>query len=300
MVVQGGIWLELEARVLLAKSRVLSEAWCLTLAIEIAHALGALAARQCGASSPSPLLAGDAELLSAWVGGLRSGAVITIERKNLCEIVMAMLRLDTAIAAADVDELCDVLDHIGNIVAGHDDASLPIIGTRPDLAAVVVAGRKCRDGEIAYRKEVEKSRVRRAERQVKYEAWLTSLPSAEELMEIAKKSADPFHFHGYDLWREGDGWSLTNAYGCDNCAYLSSLRNFEWLLSTIKAGKEIGPVPPGCEGDHDPDDEEVDFDHWLDYNMEISDHAYRLAGKVRDEFYPSGVARNVQEACEYK
>jgi hypothetical protein len=285
---QVDVWLELEARVLLAKFRVLSDSKALTLAIEISHALGAIAARTEAPIDPSPLLACEAELFAAWSSGYRAGSAITVERRALCGIVAAVLRLEPARQRADVDELFRIFDEIGQIVAAHGDAPLPIIGAHPDLVTVVVAGRKYRDGEVIYLEEVKKEKIRRDERKAAHEKWVASLPSAEELMEMASKAKDPFNFKSYDLWREGDGWSLTNAYGCDNCAYLSSIRDFEWLLSTIKAGVEIGPVPPGCEGGDDSDEDEVDFDYWLDYNGEISDHAYRLAGKVPEEFYPQG------------
>ncbi|MEK6423510.1 hypothetical protein [Burkholderia gladioli] len=91
------------------------------------------------------------------------------------------------------------------------------------------------------------------------------LPSAAELRQRAVN--DPtgdgasLDFEGYTLWHEpkAGGWSVTNAYGIDHCAFLSSERDFAQLIDAVRRGRDIGPVPPGS-GPEDDQDEHPDMD----------------------------------------
>ncbi|KVR14061.1 hypothetical protein WK13_12395 [Burkholderia ubonensis] len=64
------------------------------------------------------------------------------------------------------------------------------------------------------------------------------------------------------MWHEPDhgGWSLTNAYGIDDCRFLASERDFEQLIDSVRRGQDIGPVPPGCEAPDEVEDDGTDID----------------------------------------
>ncbi|WDD92809.1 hypothetical protein Bsp3421_002838 [Burkholderia sp. FERM BP-3421] len=100
-------------------------------------------------------------------------------------------------------------------------------------------------------------------------AWEASLPSAAELMQSVTVDANgegtSFNFEGYTLWHEPDrgGWSLTNAYGIDHCGFLTSERDFQQLIDTLRRGQDIGPVPPGCDALEEPEDDAADIDAML-------------------------------------
>ncbi|MGF6440751.1 hypothetical protein [Paraburkholderia youngii] len=136
----------------------------------------------------------------------------------------------------------DAFAEIFRVALRRPDLDLSSLSLVPELADVQKAAR----AEQAQR---DSARARAQ--------WLAELPSAAELLLEAGRSADPFEFHGYSLWREGAGWSLTNAYGVDNCGFLSVESDFEWLLRKVRAGEEIGPVPPYCEDP--PDDPDLDY-----------------------------------------
>lgn len=144
--------------------------------------------------------------------------------------------LELACAIQNRDEIEFALWGIGGLAQTLPERDFPILKD-PILAPVVRAGRNL--GRLEERLRIQKRSL--AER-------ARNLPSAEQLMDQVSKhramASGPFEFATYQLWPEGHGWSLTNAYGIDRCMHLSSVHHFEKLLVMLRLGIDVGPVPP--------------------------------------------------------
>lgn len=141
----------------------------------------------------------------------------------------------------DWGELCSAFDLAFETMLTAPETDLSRLDVIPELVAVRDAAKRYAESKAEQRRAAEN-----------HERWLASLPSTAELMAEVNASETSYDFHGYTLWREGGGWSLTNAYGIDNCAFLSREAHFEWLLNSVRKGEDLGPVPPYCQ---EPDDE---------------------------------------------
>ncbi|HEM7851462.1 hypothetical protein LGM85_22780 [Burkholderia multivorans] len=182
-----------------------------------------------------------------------------LDTAGLDACLRARAALDRAVHAGDADALSVVMDTIFGIAADYPNAVLPFfddvpeVGTLSHAAAVWLAARNAYDA----------ARAQAAARQA---AWEASLPSAAELMRAVAAEANgegkSFDFEGYTLWHEPayGGWSLTNAYGVDDCRFLGSERDFQQLIDTVRRGQDIGPVPPGCEAPEEPVEDDSDID----------------------------------------
>ncbi|MBJ9676294.1 hypothetical protein [Burkholderia gladioli] len=121
-----------------------------------------------------------------------------------------------------------------------------------ELTDWIVAARREWDARQQARRDVQAHREAR-------------LPSAAELRQRAMNEATgagaSLEFEGCTLWQEpkAGGWSVTNAYGIDHCAFLSSERDFAQLIDAVRRGRDIGPVPPGS-GPKDDEEEHPDVD----------------------------------------
>ncbi|WP_321959271.1 hypothetical protein [Burkholderia cenocepacia] len=167
--------------------------------------------------------------------------------------------LDRAIHLRDPEAACVGINAVFQIAADYPGARLPFFDDVPEVdalsqaAAVWVAARDAYDAA-------------RAEAEARQAEWEASLPSAAELMQSvaaeAKGEGTSFDFEGYTLWHEPDhgGWSLTNAYGVDHCRFLTSERDFQQLIDTVRRGQDIGPVPPGREAPDEPVEDDSDID----------------------------------------
>lgn len=173
--------------------------------------------------------------------------------KLLYECLSARTVLDKAIQERDDGEIHDAVQAIFSIAADNPGLNLPFFSDIPEVDRVIEAAATWQRA----RKEREQAAARRAE-------WQASLPSAVELKRQVEAAANgegrSFDFEGYTLWHEPEhgGWSLTNAYGIDNCAFLAAEGHFQWLLNAVKKGEEIGPVPHGCESPDDDDHPDCD------------------------------------------
>jgi hypothetical protein len=142
----------------------------------------------------------------------------------------------------DWGDLYSAFDHAFETALTAPDVDLSQLDAIPELAAIHDAAQRYATSKEAQRKAADN-----------HATWLASLPTAAELMAEVNASEGSYDFHGYTLWRECDGWSLTNAYGVDNCAFLAREGHFEWLLESVRKGEDLGPVPPYCQ---DPDDDD--------------------------------------------
>lgn len=174
---------------------------------------------------------------------------------------------EKACISRDVDALTMAFDLVFEQVLKFPDIELPLIASVPEMQNLVQEARAF-SRSIASKEKNERYRAE----------WVAKLPSASELLQEAITAGERFEFNGYTLWKEADGWSLTNAYGIDNCAFLSTEKNFGWLLRCVREDKDIGPVPPMCE---DPDDYDLHearigacYDAALELHAQLSKDGY--------------------------
>jgi hypothetical protein len=190
---------------------------------------------------------GFAEAESVLISGLDTTLVT--------ECFNARTDMDKAIQEQDRGAVYGAMQSIFSIAADYPGVVPPFFSDIPEVNQLVEAAATWR----LARKGLEEAAVRRAE-------WEALLPSAIELKKQVETEAngagESFDFEGYTLWHEPEfgGWSLTNAYGVDNCAFLASEDHFQWLLDAVKKGDEIGPVPPMCQDPSDDDSDHPDGD----------------------------------------
>jgi len=190
---------------------------------------------------------GFAEAESVLISGLASTLVT--------KCFNARTGIDKAIHERDRDAVYDAMQSIFSIAADYSGVVPPFFSDIPEVNKLVEAAATWR---LAMQ-GLEEAAVRRAE-------WEALLPYSIELKKQVETEAngagESFEFEGYTLWHEPEfgGWSLTNAYGVDNCAFLASEGHFQWLLDAVKKGEEIGPVPPICQHPSDDDSDHPDSD----------------------------------------
>ncbi|MDN0082413.1 hypothetical protein QU487_06550 [Crenobacter sp. SG2305] len=159
-----------------------------------------------------------------------------------------------ACIAQDECAISEALENVFHLAFKHPGVELPFLSDQPLLTSVIVDGVRSAQDEAKREREKQDQALQHA-------AWAAELPSAAQLLAAARAAGNNHYpFEGYTLWPENRskafGWSLTNAYGVDNVAFLTTERDFQGLLERIKSGNEIGPVPPYCvEPDDDYEDE---------------------------------------------
>ncbi|WP_186091561.1 hypothetical protein [Burkholderia gladioli] len=171
------------------------------------------------------------------------------------------------IVRADFDRVCyaqdewaihDAVEAICGVAERHPAFRLRFFEDVPEARDIA----ELTDWIVAARREWDARQQARRDVQAHREA---RLPSAAELRQRALNEATgagaSLDFEGYTLWHEpkAGGWSVTNAYGIDHCAFLSSERDFARLIDAVRRGRDIGPVPPGS-GPEDDEDEHPDMD----------------------------------------
>lgn len=160
----------------------------------------------------------------------------TVDLDRLClsaRVGVALAKID-----GDYDNIRWALDQVCVLVEKFPERELPFLDDSPALVNVVAASRLYFRRVQNHLMDLE---IRRR--------YVESLPSAAELYQQAISAGESFDFAGYTLWWDSsaNGWSLTNAYGIDNCGVLQTVSDFESLLSAERHGKEIGPIPHGVE-----------------------------------------------------
>lgn len=182
-----------------------------------------------------------------------------LDRACLDACLRARAAFDQAVLARDSEAVHAVMDTILGIAATYPSGILPFFDDVPEVDGL----RQAAVVWVEARHAADAARARAAARQAEWEA---SLPFATELMRVVAAEANgdgtSFDFEGYTLRHEPDhgGWSLTNAYGVDHCRFLTSERDFQQLIDTVRRGQDIGPVPPGCEEPDAPYEDQSDID----------------------------------------
>ncbi|VVE57052.1 hypothetical protein PAQ31011_05176 [Pandoraea aquatica] len=186
------------------------------------------------------------EVLLAKIGGASA---------DLLDVSLATRsRFDAAVHKQDSVWLLDVMYSICEIAADNGTDSVPFFSDLPELTMLIDAAVERHEDTDAL-----------AEAAAAHERWKAALPTAAQLMSDVKRKASAdgqkYEFEGYTLWCEPahGGWSLTNAYGVDYCAFLSSEASFQWLLDAVVNDEDVGAVPPGCEKIADDADDHPDI-----------------------------------------
>jgi len=171
----------------------------------------------------------------------------------------ARAAFDQAVHAGDADAVQVVMDTVFAIAAQYPSGILAFFDDVPEVEDL-------RRAAVAWRAATDAHDAARAEAAARQAEWEASLPSAAELKRAVAAETNgegtSFDFEGYTLWHEPDhgGWSLTNAYGIDHCRFLTSERDFQQLIDTVRRGQDIGPVPAGCEAPDEPVEDRSDID----------------------------------------
>ncbi|MDN7465761.1 hypothetical protein [Burkholderia gladioli] len=151
----------------------------------------------------------------------------------------AVYRQDEAAIHDAVDAICGVAEHYPAFRLRFFE-DVPEARDIAELTDWIVAARCKWDGRQQARQDV----------QARLEA---RLPSAVNEASGPGASLD---FEGYTLWHEPEagGWSVTNAYGIDHCAFLSCERDFARLIDAVRTGRDLGPVPLVGDATEEADD----------------------------------------------
>ncbi|KAF1065590.1 hypothetical protein [Burkholderia gladioli] len=158
----------------------------------------------------------------------------------------AFYRQDEAAIDDAVDAICGLAEHYPAFRLRFFD-DVPEARDVAELTDWIVAARRKWDGRQQARRDI----------QARLEA---RLPSAAALRQRAANEASgpgaSIDFEGYTLWHapEAGGWSVTNAYGVDHCAFLSSERDFSRLIDAVRTGRDLGPVPLVGDATEEADD----------------------------------------------
>ncbi|KKJ06058.1 hypothetical protein XF14_13770 [Burkholderia gladioli] len=165
---------------------------------------------------------------------------------------------DGAFHAQDEWALHDAVDAVCAVAERYPAFRLRFFEDVPEVRDIA----ELTDWIVAARREWNARQQARRDIQAHLEA---RLPSAAALHQRALNEATgdgaSLDFEGYTLWHEpkAGGWSVTNAYGIDHCAFLSSERDFAQLIDAVRRGRDLGPVPPGS-GPEDDEEEHPDMD----------------------------------------
>ncbi|MFP3637807.1 hypothetical protein [Paraburkholderia sp. SIMBA_054] len=199
------------------------------------------------------------------------------------QVVAIATSLLAALKEPEFGLLCEAFDAIFDLFLLHPETNLTRLASVPEL-------HRLREAAKTYARE----RQAELDRADAHARWLAELPSAADLMAQVSAAGDRFEFEGYTLWPENGGWSLTNAYGVDNCAFLSVKGDFEWLLDSVRRGEDLGPIPPYCQepDDDSPDSRESRFEACLDA---ASDLLGRLCPQERTIGVPAVVGFDAED-----
>ncbi|WP_186091452.1 hypothetical protein [Burkholderia gladioli] len=168
-----------------------------------------------------------------------------------CLIVRA--DFDRAVYRQDEAAIHDAVDAICGVAERYPAFRLRFFEDVPEARHIA----ELTDWIVAARREWDARQQARRDVQAHREA---RLPSAAELRQRAVNEATgagaSLDFEGYTLWHEpkAGGWSLTNAYGIDHCAFLSSERDFARLIDAVRTGRDLGPVPLVGDATEEADD----------------------------------------------
>ncbi|WP_186144413.1 hypothetical protein [Burkholderia gladioli] len=199
-------------------------------------------------------------LLAAYEAGYAEGEEARLALSDAPAFVRACLivrdDLDRAIHAQDEWGIHDAVDAVCAVAERYPAFRLRFFDDVPEARDIA----ELADWIVAARQKWDARQQARQDAQAHLEA---RLPSAAALRERAVNEASgdgaSLDFEGYTLWHEpkAGGWSVTNAYGIDHCAFLSCERDFARLIDAVRTGRDLGPVPlvgdATEEADHPPD-----------------------------------------------
>lgn len=166
--------------------------------------------------------------------------------------------VDRAFHAQDEWAIHDAVDAVCGVAERYPAFRLRFFEDVPEARDIA----ELTDWIVAARREWNGREQARQDAQAHREA---RLPSAAALRQLAVNEATgagaSLDFEGYTLWHEpkAGGWSVTNAYGVDHCAFLSSERDFARLIDAVRTGRDLGPVPLVGDGTEE-EDEHPDMD----------------------------------------
>uniref|UniRef100_UPI0005BC8EA9 hypothetical protein n=1 Tax=Burkholderia gladioli TaxID=28095 RepID=UPI0005BC8EA9 len=166
--------------------------------------------------------------------------------------------LDRAFHARDEWAIHDAVDAVCAVAERYPAFRLRFFDDVPEARDIA----KLTDWIVSARQKWDARQQARRDAQAHLEA---RLPGAAALRQRAVNEATgngaSLDFEGYTLWHEPDagGWSVTNAYGVDHCAFLSSERDFARLIDAVRTGRDLGPVPLVGDGAEE-EDEHPDMD----------------------------------------
>lgn len=191
--------------------------------------------------------------------------------------------LDRAFHAQDEWAIHDAVDAICAVAERYPAFRLRFFDDVPEARDIA----ELADWIVSARQKWDARQQARRDIQAHLEA---RLPSAAALRQRAVNEASgdgaSLDFEGYTLWHEPDagGWSVTNAYGVDHCAFLSSERDFARLIDAVRTGRDLGPVPLVGDGTEE-EDEHPDMDAMVRAHA-IAQAVARRAG-IDDEPAPA-------------
>ncbi|MDN7500046.1 hypothetical protein QZM89_33145 [Burkholderia gladioli] len=166
--------------------------------------------------------------------------------------------LDRAFHAQDEWAIHDAVDAVCWVAERYPGYRLRFFDDVPEARDIA----ELADWIVSARQKWDARQQARRDAQAHLEARLPG-PAAlrQRAVNEATGNGASLDFEGYTLWHEPDagGWSVTNAYGVDHCAFLSSERDFAQLIDAVRRGRDIGPVPPGS-GPEDDEEEHPDMD----------------------------------------
>lgn len=166
--------------------------------------------------------------------------------------------LDRACHAQDEWAIHDAVDAICAVAERYPAFGLRFFDDVPEAREIA----ELTDWIVSARQKWDARQQARRDAQAHLEA---RLPGAAALRQRAVNEATgdgaSLDFEGYTLWHEPDagGWSVTNAYGVDHCAFLASEHDFARLIDAVRTGRDLGPVPLVGDGSEE-EDEHPDMD----------------------------------------
>ncbi|WYX27697.1 hypothetical protein WJ976_19275 [Achromobacter denitrificans] len=184
----------------------------------------------------------------------------------------------------DIEQLVGAIEPIYDLMelaAQHDDMV--------DIRALAYAASPNRLVLAACSSAQRCVRARQAslERDTRRRLWAQTLPTGEALWRQAAASERGMEWEGLTFWKEEDrmAWSVTNAYGIDDVAWVESAQDFQRLIDWLRdSDGDIGPSPPMCAGDVDNSDPVLDFHLavWDVATEVLAAQGSRRPGTVRD------------------
>ncbi|OAE71676.1 hypothetical protein A7J71_20765 [Achromobacter insolitus] len=178
-------------------------------------------------------------------------------------LLVAASSIGTAIQEAatlnDIEQLVGAIEPIYDLMelaAQHDDmVDIRALAYAASPNSLVLAA--CSSAQRCVR-----ARQASLERDTRRRLWAQTLPTGEALWRQAAASESGLKWEGLTFWNEEGrmAWSVTNAYGIDNVAWVESAQDFQSLIDWLRdSDGDIGPSPPMCAGDVDNSDPVLDF-----------------------------------------